>query len=364
MKIGIDGAPLTIPFPCGTKRYARELLHNLSIIDKENEYVVFAGREVTIPKQKNFRLVKIPQWLPVLKRQLFLASLAQSEKVDVFHYLEPYGAYFFSHPKIVTTVHDVDLDYTYPWRSKKWLTRAYCEVTRRGVLGKTKVCICVSKTIGKETRKYLTKIGSQAEVKTIYQGFGYEFTDKKEERGTYLLTMGDFTPRKNVERVMEAFSRLSDEIQRMHQLVVVVSDMAFLPRFEDKVNGLGLRDRVRLRVNVSGKELVRLYQEAMMFLYPSLYEGFGLPILEAMASGCPVITTDWGAMKEVAGKAAVLVDTTQVETIRKAMLRVSNDAKLRVSLQQRGLVRANDFSWMKTAKETLVVYRKVGVNRA
>lgn len=361
MKVGIDGAPATIPFPCGTKHYAQKLLQSLAEIDKENEYVVFAAQKVNLPKQANFSLVGIPQILPVLKRQLFLAKAVEREQIDVMHYLEPYGAYFLSHPKIVTTVHDINLDDTYPWISNKWLTRAYCEMTRHGVLRRSKVCICVSRTIADETRKYLSTIGSRAKVLSIYQGVDNDFMigGKMNTKGEYFLTMGDFTPRKNVKKVIDAYGNLPQKLKDKYRLKIVVSSTNFVRQFEEHVALTGVNDRVDILVNVTKEKLIALYSSAIAFLYPSLYEGFGLPILEAMASGCPVITTNWGVMKEVAGNASLLIDSNSLQDMCLAMESMSVDSDLRKKMIDVGIKRVRRFSWVRTAKETLKVYRRL-----
>ena len=111
--------------------------------------------------------------------------------------------------------------------------------------------------------------------------------------------------------------------------------------------------------NVTQERLIKLYNEASCFLYPSLYEGFGIPILEAFACGCPVITSNYGAMKETAGDAALLVDPKDPKKIMSSMKRITESNKLRNKLIVRGIKRVKEFSWKKTAGETLKAYEKL-----
>jgi glycosyltransferase involved in cell wall biosynthesis len=360
MKIGIDGAPLAIPFPCGTKQYAEQLITSLVEVDDENDYIIFSSADVHLPEKKNISLVRITQNLPILKRQLFLTMAVKKYQIDVFQYLEPYGSMFLSHPNIITTIHDVDLNQTYPWKSAYWLSRVYTETTRSMVAQKTRQFITISKTIQHEWNAWLLYRQLHKPIKTIYQGLNSEFFPRKRFiKPTYWLAMGDFTKRKNVLTVMAAYASLDKKIQRQFRLKVVVSSRKFLTRYLDERHRLGLDDSVDLITGVSQTQLRHLYQSAIAFIYPSLYEGFGLPILEAMACGCPVITSNYGAMKEVAGKAALLVEPLSTQKICEAMLIVTQNDTLRKKLVDLGIQRARLFSWQKTALETLKVYRRM-----
>lgn len=358
MKIGIDATPLTIPFPCGTKQYSEQLLENLAKIDNKNQYIIFASKKVSIPNQANFKFVKIPSFIPVLKRQLFLASFAYQEKVDVFHYLEPYGAIFFSHPKIVTTVHDLDLGLTYSLIGKHVLNRLQCEITRVGVFKNTKIFITDSSTIKKELQLYLKKLNIKAEIKVVYLGVGKGFKVKSniKDKEKYFFCMGDFAPRKNIPRIMEAYSNLPKGIKNKYNLKIVASTRQAGQKFRKLAKKLGIDAFVKIYTSTSNSKLVKLYNSSFAFLYPSLYEGFGIPILEAMACGCPVITSNYGAMKEIASNSALLVNPLFVKDISSAMKKLVTSPNLRKNLISKGLQRVKQFSWLHTARKTLESY--------
>ena len=164
---------------------------------------------------------------------------------------------------------------------------------------------------------------------------------------------------KNLDRVLRAYSKLIKIKHINHQLIICGMRGWGYPTFARTVEELNLQDRVIFKGYVPDDELRLMYSNASFFIFPSLCEGFGLPILEAMSYGVPVITSNYGAMAEVAGDAALLVDPYSVDEIAEAMHRVLTDETLRVALIRKGLKRASQFSWEKTARETLAVYKGV-----
>jgi alpha-1,3-rhamnosyl/mannosyltransferase len=175
----------------------------------------------------------------------------------------------------------------------------------------------------------------------------------------YLLSVGTLEPRKNIERTLLAYATLPANLRGSLPLVLTGGkgwkDEAILARIK-QIKPPG---RVVLTGYVAHQELLALYASCTVFVYPSLYEGFGLPILEAMAAGAPVITSNTSAMPEVAGDAALLVDPMSVDAIAAAMQRLLEDRELAAALSARGKERARGFTWARTAQETLKVYRRV-----
>jgi glycosyltransferase involved in cell wall biosynthesis len=353
MRIGLDGQPLAIPFPCGSKAYAKNLISNLAKIDKKNSYYIFCKAKVSIPKQKNFHLVLIPNVFPVFKRQLIFPLLARKKKLDVFHFLGPYGIILRIHPKIVTTVHDYNLNYTYPFNQFPF-KRLNTEVFRFFTNRNSKFFITPSNAIRKELNRSIKK----SSVQTILDAASGDFKVISSSKNC-VLAMGDFAPRKNILRVIKAYNYLPDHLKSKYNLKIVASTGFAKERFEEMTRKFGLQKYVGVLENVPTQKLVALYNKSLCFLYPSLYEGFGIPILEAMACGCPVITSNRGATKEVAGDAAYLVNPSSPREISKALKRIISDNKLYRKLRQRGLKRVKQFSWENAAKKTLGVYEKV-----
>jgi glycosyltransferase involved in cell wall biosynthesis len=172
----------------------------------------------------------------------------------------------------------------------------------------------------------------------------------------YVLAVGNLQPRKNLLRLLAAYALLRDRGERDHRLVLVGQRGSYGGEIEMAIARLRLTEHVVLTGYVSDAQLVALYRGASLFVYPSLYEGFGLPIVEAMACGTPVVTSNLASMPEVAGDAALLADPTSVDTLADAMSRVLSDSTLRARMRTDGLRRSAQFSWSRTAQQTLAVY--------
>jgi glycosyltransferase involved in cell wall biosynthesis len=174
----------------------------------------------------------------------------------------------------------------------------------------------------------------------------------------YVLAVGNLEPRKNLARVLRAYAALRQEAMIEHQLVIVGQAHWQGSAVGQEIEKHGLERQVILTGYLPTDELVDLYNGASVFFYPSLYEGFGLPILEGMSCGAPVITSRVASMPEVAGDAALLVDPTSEQELAQALAQVLTDAGLRREMRTRGLRRAGEFSWVKTAECTLRAYRE------
>lgn len=174
----------------------------------------------------------------------------------------------------------------------------------------------------------------------------------------YILYVGSFDARKNLLGLLNAFSKLRQHLPAWKLVIVGARKWKSTPVFE-VVQRLQLEEYVHFTGFVEEADLPALYNGADLFVFPSLYEGFGLPVLEAMACGIPVVTSNTSSLPEVAGDAALLVDPMDVEAIAAAMQQVLSDPGLAAELRRRGLEQASKFSWERTARETLAVYEKV-----
>ena len=175
----------------------------------------------------------------------------------------------------------------------------------------------------------------------------------------FILYVGTIEPRKNLPMLIEAFARRKQAGDLPHQLVCAGPYGWLCADVERLIDRLRLRDQVRFTGYVSFADLPALYTMAEMFVFPSVYEGFGLPVIEAMACGTPVVTADVAALAEVAGGAAVHVASLDVEALGETLVALANDPERRAALSARGLERAREFSWRRAALETLAVYRHV-----
>lgn len=360
MIIGIDGFPLTIPFPCGSKHYAKNLILALSKEDKKNQYFIFASKSIVIPDQNNFHLQLIPNVLPIFKRQLFLNYLVKKENADIFHYLDPFGSIFFNHKNIITTVHDINLDIIYP-KNYYW-QKYFCQISRNFVFKQSYAFITDTINIKEELSQHLKRINKKAKIYQINLAADREFIRLKtgiNMKEKYILCMADYSSRKNIELILTAFSLLPKKIQESVELYIVISTPIPRNSILKRSYDLKIENFIKILEGVSQGNLIKLFNNAVCFLYPSLYEGFGLPILEAMACGCPVITSNRGAMKEVAGDATFLVNPKSVNEITNSIRILIDNVPLAKNLSKLGLKHAKKYTWKKTAQKTLKVYKKV-----
>lgn len=355
MRIAIDISQIV--YGTGVSVYTRNLVDNLLKIDKENEYVLFAGslrrKKDILSFYPSAKVFPIPPTLSdIIWNRLHVFPIEKLiGKVDVLHtsdWSEPPASAFK-----VTTVHDL-APFIYPNLFPKDILRNIVNVHKfkiARVKEETKRIIVPTKA----TENDLVKLGFSKEIiRVIPESIQPGFTKVSEERinfvlrkykifGDYVLSVG-VDPRKNTERIIKAFEH---SLAGKGFKLVIVGNQKYV-QIKDLRN-------VRFLGNVKTEDLIGLYSGAKALIHPSLYEGFGLPILEAMACGCPVVTSNISSMAEVAGDAAVLVDPFEVDSISDGIERVVRGPK---SFVDKGLRRVEDFSWEKTARMTLDVYRE------
>jgi len=222
-------------------------------------------------------------------------------------------------------------------------------------------------TVSENSRKdIIERLGiSEEGITVIYQGVKCETfsspihgTEKLFRGKPYVLSVAGNDPTKNIENLIVAFSMLPSEIRTRHHLVIV-GDVSGQKELQQLVKHRGVEKHTMFTGVVSDECLVSLYQHASVFVFPSLYEGFGLPILEAMACGCPVISSKTSSLPEVVGEAGMMVDPLNITEIVEAMVQVLTDPNLVRTMRNLGLVQAQQFSWDKTARATVALYEKV-----
>jgi len=179
---------------------------------------------------------------------------------------------------------------------------------------------------------------------------------KKSLNKNYLLFVGTLEPRKNLPRLLEAYSFLPSHIKEKYSLNIVGGRGWGKVNFESLIEHFKIKKYVKILGYLSDKDLAKTYQNASLLVMPSLYEGFGLPLLEAMNAEVPVVTSNISSMPEIVGKAAILVDPYDVNSIKEGMIKVLTDLNLRSSLSKEGLKQSKNFSWKKAAEKTMLVF--------
>jgi glycosyltransferase involved in cell wall biosynthesis len=360
MKIAIDISQIV--YGTGVSTYTKNLVENLLKIDRVNDYILFAGslrrKQDVLSVFPSARVFPIPPTLAdlVWNRLHIFPIEKMIGQIDVFHssdWTEPPSKAFK-----VTTVHDL-APLLYPNLFPRDLIRNIVDTHRRKlslVREETKRVIVPTHA----TKKDLIDLGFKEEViRIIPEAISNNFKKLADDKigevlrkykifDDYVLGVG-MNPRKNTERIIKAFEHTS--AGRDFKLLLVGT-----PKY---INIKESRN-VRILGNVPVEDLVGLYSGAKALIYPSLYEGFGLPILEAMACECPVVTSNLSSMAEVAGEAAALVDPYETDSISGGIEKVIRGPK---SYVEKGLKRVQNFSWETTARMTLDVYNEALTSR-
>jgi glycosyltransferase involved in cell wall biosynthesis len=367
MRIAID-ARLSYYVQGGITQYTLNLIRALAAIDRENEYLVFQRRpdQRTIASQQNFRRVSLraPTHHP-LEQYVLGAELALQGKLDIIHCTDFIPPFYYRRPSVIT-VHDLAF-LLYP----HFLTRRsanYYGLIDRAVRHAAHI-IAVSQS----TKQDLVRLTGTPEHKitVIYeaaepiyfpihdQGVLAQIHAKYHLPEQFILFVGTIEPRKNLPTLLRAFRDLIAGYKTQADLVIVGKKGWLYEETYQLVSDLGIADRVHFLGRVPTADLPHLYSASQMLVLPSYYEGFGLPPLEAMACGVPVVVSDTPAMVEVVGDAGLRISPEDVEGLTVAMWRLLTDDTLRAERVAKGLTRVRCFSWERAARETLAVYQKV-----
>ncbi len=375
MKIAIDIRRMT-EFGVGT--YTRNIVRALSRLDHDNDYSLI-GSEKTVaeigPLPANFQTVPLLEHETTVKGHFNFRNTVKRLQCDLAHIPHLFWLPRSLPCRYVMTVHDL-LEHMYLARGQSSLRRSLrFSLTRRALKGASRI-FAVSKFTQSEIEKVFGIPASRIEV-------AYNAIDERFLRGhaseadrqllaerylvthPFLLYAGRIGPHKNVVRIIEAFSALKAELEKADKfpdlkLIIIGDELSKQPDLRRTVIRSGVQNDVRFMGFVPIEVLRIFYDAAKIFVFPSLYEGFGLPPLEAMAHGTPVVTSNTSSLPEVVGNAAVLVNPENVFEIMRALQRVLLDQPLRDKLKLRGYEQAKKFSWDLAAGQILRVYESVG----
>jgi glycosyltransferase involved in cell wall biosynthesis len=377
MRIGIDAHFASYELR-GIGKYVLQLVSGLVKADECNEYVIY-GDPQKFPQLSGCSNVKFrdPSGLPYpLWEQLVLPFWVRLDRLELLHCPANTAPIALPrHIKLVMTVHDVM--YLLPASVlaasnvfRQRLGNFYRRMVVPGMARRADRIIAVSEFSKREIAEYLGIIPNR--IRAIYEGidphfasFGGAITSPPEKIGgqslesPFILALGASDPRKNTLAVIRVYASLWRDLPNREKLVIVgLRDWRSSAAYR-LVTELGLSERVLFAGYVSEELLAWLYSSSRCFLYPTLYEGFGFPLLEAMACGVPIIASDCTSVSEIAGDAAILVDPSSEELIGSALLRLLRDEPLRRQLIQQGRARIQKFGWHETVQQTLSVYREL-----
>jgi glycosyltransferase involved in cell wall biosynthesis len=367
MRVGIDCRVL-MSWGAGVRNYVSNLVDALARIDHENEYVLYYnyflshGWKPFVPSGGNFRLGRNPIPLSLYRSlRYFIPPWFFTGVIDVFHA----PAFFFDDyvvskaPPVVITIHDLGYE-----RFPNTQTPDFIDNYRRELASAIDYAEAVI-TISNSTAMDVAELYPQAEDKiiTIYLAVEERFFNVRETPPfdfPYFLFVSTIEPRKNVEFLLRVYSKVLHECKAPHKLVLVGAQGRLSGPIYKTVERLHLKDDIVFTGSVHAESLPAYYGNATLFLFPSLYEGFGLPPVEAQAAGIPVLASDVSSLPEVLGEGAILLPPDDADAWAEAVTGLLSNDERRAALAEMGRENARRFSWSKTARETRDVYRLVG----
>ncbi|MGQ9628445.1 MAG: glycosyltransferase family 4 protein [Anaerolineae bacterium] len=363
MLIGIDASRAVLPQRTGTENYSLHLIRHLLALGGGHRYRLYfnnAPEPEFFPAGAELKVMPFPRLWTHLRLSWEMARQRPDLLFIPAHILP------LVHPKrSVVTVHD--LGYLHYPQSHRTLDRLYLDLSTRYNARAAGHLIAVSQAT---KRDLVERYGVQDEKITVIYSGRDESLHPLEDKGAiaaikrrygiegdYILYLGTLHPRKNLVRLIEAY-QIVRRSGREEKLVIAGKKGWLYEGIFRRVEELNLKGWVLFPGYVERESMAALFSGARLFVLPSLYEGFGLPILEAMSCGTPVVCAGVSALPEVAGDAALLVDPLDVEEMAEAMRRALEDESLRAGLREMGLRRARSFSWEKCARETLAVLER------
>ena len=350
MFVALDATYLVDPHPSGIAVYSRELLDGLARTHPDDRYL-------HLYRLKQFRRSAPPTFVNVKNRLLLpaLAPIAPWNRLDLFHAL---NQRVDQRPAkcVISTFHDLFV-MTGEYSSREFRAR-FTEQARRAAK-RSDLIIAVSEFTRTQVLSYLNV--DPKRVRVVPHGVHLpDAPPPLAQREKIILCVGALQLRKNVTRLVEAFERLPASISKGWKLVLAGSTAGFgaaeiLNRIEHSPRLM----QIQMRGYVTAADLKDLYRRALIFAFPSLDEGFGIPILEAMGNGIPVVTSNRSALPQVAGDAALLADPYETDDISRQLIRLIEDEALRENLREKGLKRARLFPWEQAVQKTYELYREL-----
>jgi len=351
----------------GNEVYVRSLLNAFGAQDRECEFVAYVSADEArtfLPKRIQTRRIAAN---PFIRLGFELGMRVRQDRPDLLHV--QYTAPIACPVPVVVSVHDVSFlehpEY-FTWyraRQLQWTVRRTVRQAARILTGSEFSRSSILKVYGdlEEEKVVVVPNAAAPEFRPISrEAATATVRDRFSVSAPFILSVGDIQPRKNQIGLIKAFARLVRAFPQLKQnLVLAGKETWFADRVREAARDSGVADRIQFFGFVSDADLLQLYNACDLFVFPSFYEGFGLPVLEAMACGRAVVSSNTSSLPEVVDGAAILFDPYAVDEITRAMADLLLDAELRARMERLGLQRAAHFSWQKTAQRTLAVFHEV-----
>jgi glycosyltransferase involved in cell wall biosynthesis len=352
MRIGLLLNPYGEKSPGGLGRSIFEMVKHLLAIDHQNEYVLYVKDE-NVPRP----VLSGSQWTykSLGSRLLWLTGARRMDRtLDAYIFFTPIIPFFLRPKRSIVVAFDFAYwNMRHSWRNH--LSARLLFYLHARALTKADVVMAISEQTKRDVIGLFGVPETRIKVIPLSRVTLGERKEALPVPDDYFFFAGVLKERKNVSGVIRAFAVFAQENSSYDLLIAGKHSGAFAESLVSLAHQLGVEKRVRFLGYVTDSQLAYLYSKARALVFPSFIEGFGMPVLEAMSVGLPVITSDGGALAEVAGDAALLVDATNPDDIAAAMTRIANDTVLREQLHEKGLLRAAQFSWDKTAEQLLAL---------
>lgn len=375
MRIGINGFEAVVPrfgfdlngLPnrVGSSEVCFQLLVELEKIDKKNEYTIYLPSHPTsdLPKVRyGWKYEIVPN--TSLWTIFALGPKVRRDKLDVFFSPTHYGPLATRCPQVISI-----LDVSYKFFPEMFKKRDLVKLFLWGKFSIKKAAkiIAISRSAKNDIIKEYGVPEAKVEVvhlgikesKSMNQESKEKILDKYNIKTPFILFVGTLQPRKNIIRLIEAYSKINTTNEPQYKLVIIGRKGWKYQEILEAPNKYGVEDSVKFLEEVTDEELPIFYKSAELFVLPSLYEGFGLPILEAMKYGCPVATSNVSSLPEAGGDAAIYFNPENVNEISDVLRKVIKNKDLRDDMIKKGYVQIKKFSWEKTAKEVLEALESV-----
>jgi glycosyltransferase involved in cell wall biosynthesis len=366
MKILVDATNI-INQPTGAGRYSYYVLKNLSEIDNHNKYTIIVRKDLKgdhpIFSCQNFNFLKLNIATIGIKRDVFLSLFLffNRKKFDIFYCLMPYLSFFYTLKNSIITIHDLGY-FRYPQYLKK-ITFFYLKSIIKRSIKKANFIITISETSKKEIIN-LFKVAEEKIIR-VYEDSTLSEVALPKNRGPivdfpYFLYVGERRPHKNLENLIEAFALFKNKNASDVKLVLVGKDHgSYSEKLISLINKLDLKKEVFILNSVDDEKLYYYYCHAKALILISFYEGFGLPLVEAMKLDVPIIASNISIMQEIVGDSGLLVDPNNINDIANKMKILINSKELKEELIEKGRKRGQLFSWDNSAHEILHILNHI-----
>ena len=374
IKICIDARGINLYSGTGIGTYTKNVLNNLLSIDYVNNYsLLWCNGNYEQVKKKNTKIIVTGDKNSSYWSKIYIPEILNNSDFDIFHI--PQNGIDMPEiktaTKIVTTIHDL-IPYTMPETVGKGYKDKFLS-QMPNIIKKSDAIITVSEFSKMDILKYFDYDPSKIFVthlatNKIFKPMNINYCKAivKERCGIvddFILYLGGFSDRKNIKGLIKAYAAAKKDFIKYTKLLIIGNPREQQDSISSLISQLHIENDVVFAGFVKEDELPIFYNAAIAFVYPSFYEGFGLPPLEAMSCGTPVITSNLTSIPEIVGDAAMLINPHNINGLRDSLIKLLSEPKIYDVLVNKGLKRASEFSWLKTAKETLNVYETISMNK-